>query len=357
MKKIILITLIFISLLFWSCGVSIQTMDNYGPEQTFSMLDQYGDWIFVPQLGHVWRPNVPPDWQPYTYGQWEWTNDGWMWISDEQFGWIVYHYGYWDFDDQYGWIWVPSYDWAPARVDWTYTNGYVGWAPIPPPFVSDRNAYYNQNYRKVWVVVPERNFVGNDITKYRTRSNENIQALRNQTGGRAPDLRDIERATNHKVETYNYSSDKVHSGNRDLIRVRNNGGRQEGQNQNNETRIPAQPLTPPTFTPPARTIEQPRNNPPEQNAEPPKIIPPVKGIEPPSRKNEPQGKNDKGTVEKPQQRKSSSTHKNILRNSGSRGASLKTTQPKNKPPQNQKGKDVKNNNGRDTTSEHDRRQR
>lgn len=356
MKRIIFITIILISFLFGSCGVSIQTTDNSGPEQTFSMLDQYGDWIFVPQLGHVWRPNVPPDWQPYTYGQWEWTNDGWMWISDEQFGWIVYHYGYWDFDDQYGWLWVPSYDWAPARVDWTYSNGYVGWAPVPPPFVTNRNEYYNQNYRNVWVVVPEGNFVGNNITKYRTRSNENIQGLRNQTGGRAPDVRDIEKATNHKIETYNYSSDKVPAGNRNLIRVRNNGGRQE--EQNNGTRVPSQPLAPPTFTPPARNIEQPRNNPPQQNSEPPQIKPPVKNTQPPSRNNEPQGnKNDKATTEKRPQRQDSAIQKNNLRNSGSRNTKLKTAEPKNNRPKNQNSNDVKNNNGRDTTSQHDRRQR
>ncbi len=38
--------------------------------------------------GEVWVPDgVPPDWRPYEYGHWVYTDDwGWYWVSDDQRG-------------------------------------------------------------------------------------------------------------------------------------------------------------------------------------------------------------------------------------------------------------------------------
>jgi hypothetical protein len=57
-----------------------------------------------------------------------------MWISQDPWGGIPYHYGRWAYDAYYGWLWVPGDDevWAPAWVAWRYGGGYVGWAPLPP---------------------------------------------------------------------------------------------------------------------------------------------------------------------------------------------------------------------------------
>ncbi|MGB5847146.1 MAG: DUF6600 domain-containing protein, partial [Ignavibacteriaceae bacterium] len=38
----------------------------------------------------------------------------------------------WYFDDYYGWLWYPDYEWAPAWVEWRYDNDYIGWAPLHP---------------------------------------------------------------------------------------------------------------------------------------------------------------------------------------------------------------------------------
>ena len=100
-------------------------------------LEQYGVWRPHPRFGDVWVPaGVPPDWRPYEYGRWVYTDDwGWYWASDDveaNWGWVVYHYGRWAFERGFGWFWVPGDEWAPAWVNWRYGDDYVGWAPLPP---------------------------------------------------------------------------------------------------------------------------------------------------------------------------------------------------------------------------------
>src|SRR5262249_20259580 len=31
-----------------------------------------------------------------------------------------------------GWCWAPDRVWGPSWVSWRYTDGYCGWAPLPP---------------------------------------------------------------------------------------------------------------------------------------------------------------------------------------------------------------------------------
>ena len=95
-------------------------------------LAPYGDWVEMPDYGWSWAPHVEGDWRPYTRGQWIMTDDGWFWDSDEPFGWATYHYGRWLNDPEYGWVWIPGTEWAPAWVSWRHGNGYTGWAPLPP---------------------------------------------------------------------------------------------------------------------------------------------------------------------------------------------------------------------------------
>lgn len=101
--------------------------------ETFqASLAPYGDWVVVGSYGRVWRPHVAAGWRPYYYGRWEWTNEGWLWVSDEPFGWAAYHYGRWTLEPSHGWVWVPGYEWAPAWVSWRYSGDVVGWAPLGP---------------------------------------------------------------------------------------------------------------------------------------------------------------------------------------------------------------------------------
>lgn len=96
-------------------------------------LSPYGAWIHVEDYGDCWQPYVDdPDWHPYALGHWAYTDQGWLWISDEPFGWATYHYGSWINIEGRGWCWVPGHEWAPAWVTWRYGDGYCGWAPMPP---------------------------------------------------------------------------------------------------------------------------------------------------------------------------------------------------------------------------------
>jgi len=96
-------------------------------------LDAYGSWFEMAPYGYVWAPaGVGRDWRPYTVGRWVYSDYGWTWVSDEDFGWAVFHYGRWVHARRYGWVWVPGTTWGPAWVAWRSGGGYSGWAPLPP---------------------------------------------------------------------------------------------------------------------------------------------------------------------------------------------------------------------------------
>lgn len=107
----------------------------------YRKLEPYGDWMETGDYGYVFQPRQAAhsrDWRPYTNGHWVYTDAGWTWISDEQFGWATYHYGRWIRLRSVGWVWVPGEQWAPAWVSWRRGNDYVGWAPLPPEAQFDR---------------------------------------------------------------------------------------------------------------------------------------------------------------------------------------------------------------------------
>lgn len=113
-------------------------------------LGSNGRWIDTPEYGTVWQPvSVSPDWQPYRLGRWAWTDAGWAWVSDEPFGWAVYHYGRWGFAPALGWYWVPGRIWAPAWVEWRFGDRFAGWCALGPAGVA-----VVQAARWVWVETP-----------------------------------------------------------------------------------------------------------------------------------------------------------------------------------------------------------
>jgi len=267
MKKLILIVSVFAGLVLSGCVITSETTSSrvvYHPNPTFSDLDNYGNWEDVPGYGTVWKPFDEDNWQPYADGQWVWTDQGWMWDSNEPYGWIVYHYGYWQFTDFDGWFWVPSYDWAPARVRWYRANGYVGWAPAPPPAMGPGVMYDNNYARRVWVVVPEQNFAGQNEVKYRNRDYvPDAQVLRSSDGGRAPELRDIERVSNRTINVVRPTREQVNEGNRQLTRVR-----VQPNTPASPSTIRTQPInpgTPANNTPPVVNPRKPVVNQPEIN--------------------------------------------------------------------------------------------
>lgn len=111
-----------------SAGVSIHaTSDFYEP------LAPLGTWVEVGSYGRCWHPaGVAAGWRPYCNGDWEWTNCGWYWVSNDPWAWACYHYGAWIYDPGVGWCWVPGIEWAPAWVCWRTGDDYIGWAPCGP---------------------------------------------------------------------------------------------------------------------------------------------------------------------------------------------------------------------------------
>ncbi len=116
-----------------SSSPSTQVINN---NYFYNQLEPYGQWIQVGTYGSVWRPTaavVDVGWKPYhTNGSWIYSDHGWYWKSTYSWGWAPFHYGRWHHHNNHGWVWVPGYDWGPSWVSWRYTQGYYGWAPLPP---------------------------------------------------------------------------------------------------------------------------------------------------------------------------------------------------------------------------------
>ena len=129
----------------------------------FAELSRFGEWFETREYGFVWQPTelrTDPVWRPYTRGRWVNSDQGWTWLSEEPFGWAVYHYGRWVLLAQHGWVWVPGDDWAPAWVSWRQNDDYLGWAPLPPETLYDEVYDYDPGIDLAYDVSPDYyNFV------------------------------------------------------------------------------------------------------------------------------------------------------------------------------------------------------
>ena len=136
----------------------------------YDELDPYGQWAWHPR----YRLCVAADdgvarWRPYTVGRWIYSDYGWYWDSREPFAWAVYHYGRWGYDPDYGWFWVPGDVWAPAWVQWRYSDNYVGWAPIGPGrqgYAYGAPVSYEPSIAEAWVFVQPRYMTSRAISHY-----------------------------------------------------------------------------------------------------------------------------------------------------------------------------------------------
>ena len=112
------------------------------------------------------RPFEVIGWHPYTYGHWVYTDVGWTWVSDYEWGAIPYHYGTWVLEPELGWVWVPGYVWAPAWVVFRTGPSYVGWAPVPPSFSVGMSFSFSNHGADHFVFVREPDFVAPHIHRY-----------------------------------------------------------------------------------------------------------------------------------------------------------------------------------------------
>ncbi len=109
----------------------------------YDQLSPYGQWVDVDPYGLCWVPaDVDAGWRPYTNGYWDWTDDGWCWVSNYDWGWAPFHYGRWFDSPEFGWCWVPGTVWAPAWCMWRFGDDWTGWCPLPP----DENFLHGRDF-------------------------------------------------------------------------------------------------------------------------------------------------------------------------------------------------------------------
>ncbi|MBN2291424.1 MAG: cell envelope integrity protein TolA [Pirellulales bacterium] len=194
---------LMVSLLFFLAGCTT-TMDQQATsDEAFiddvEYLSAYGMWADYPAYGQVWRPHVVSDWEPFYYGHWIWTDNGWAWTSYEPYGWLVYHYGNWGYEPGFGWFWVPGDTWYPARVQWYTFGNYAAWAPYPPPSMMWPDPWdpYDVN---IWIVVDINDFTNENIGRHRIKQPVYRDRVWSKTVVRQPpDVKQVERAIQRTV--------------------------------------------------------------------------------------------------------------------------------------------------------------
>jgi hypothetical protein len=176
----------------------------------------YGEWVVTAEFGRCFRPRgIEVGWRPYTNGRWCYTDDGWLWASDEPYGWATYHYGRWYEDSRAGWVWVPGRTWRRRGWRGGHGGGNVGWAPLPPHRRGTSiniNVEINRIEPRHYAFVEER-YVAEPRIRERVRPVQqnvtiinnttnitNITTVNNKVVNRGVDPAEVERAAGKKVQ-------------------------------------------------------------------------------------------------------------------------------------------------------------
>lgn len=207
----------------------------------YASLSPHGTWIDIGYGAIAWKPTIMArTWKPYFQGRWIWSDYGWYWYSYEPFGHIVYHYGRWYYDDYYGWIWIPDYEWAPAWVEWRYSDTYIGWAPLSPygVFSISIGIHFTHNYVMPytnWHYVHVNHFYSPYLTSYyvapkykyrihsRTKYKTNYAYYNGKVRNNGIDVNFIEKRTGQRIRqtsinTVNDPRQVVYDKSRDITR-------------------------------------------------------------------------------------------------------------------------------------------
>jgi hypothetical protein len=201
-------------------SIAQQEGEYISDQEFYDELQPYGTWIYDPQYGNVWIPDVEEDFRPYaTRGYWAMTSYGNTWVSDYPWGWATFHYGRWHFDNYYGWEWVPGNEWAPAWVSWRDGGGYYGWAPMEPGVSID--ASFGDNYSvpdNYWVFAPYAYINYTNVYNYYVPYNRTRTIIRNTNWLRnrynynnrvynaGPRREEIQRYSHRPVRVYNINN-------------------------------------------------------------------------------------------------------------------------------------------------------
>jgi len=185
----------------------------------YDRLSPYGSWVSLNPYGNVWTPrHMGYRWRPYSDGHWVWTDDGWTWIANEEWGDIPFHYGRWDWDNDIGWFWVPGTVWGPAWVTWRSNDQYMGWAPLPPGIEFSAGMNFNSLSINIplnfWVFIQGPHFQDQNLNPYvlpfernqtivnSTSMHNNIYTRNNRIINEGIGQDEIRRITGRAIPTY-----------------------------------------------------------------------------------------------------------------------------------------------------------
>ncbi|MBC7509520.1 MAG: hypothetical protein H7320_12355 [Ferruginibacter sp.] len=204
--------LISVLLLVNIVALSFSEAKAQSAEVNFSVfqndLSPFGRWYNNPRFGQVWVYGDPA-FKPYaTDGHWQYTNFGWSWVSDYNWGWAPFHYGRWEYDPSFGWMWIPGYEWASAWVSWSQYNDYYGWAPLG--YGADINISFGAVPYDRWNFIPRQYMGSRDFYRHCSSPGNNFfrnaVIINNYYTGRegrftsGPERREVEQYTNRQIE-------------------------------------------------------------------------------------------------------------------------------------------------------------
>jgi Family of unknown function (DUF6600) len=196
------------------------SQNNDDIEFNVADLNDNGDWIYMERFGRVWRPWVAEDWRPFSYGNWVYDGNDWIWDSYEPYGWAVYHYGNWYYDSSYGWIWIPGNVWSRACVVWMNYDDYIAWAPIPPVGITWADPWETPGFTE-WNVVMCQDFDRDNIGYYRVAKPPRYLGSKRVTIiNDAPKIEVVQRYTQRSVRRVNIRSDEIIAGHYKYRRIR-----------------------------------------------------------------------------------------------------------------------------------------
>lgn len=234
-------------------GQSVEDQQDVDFNAFYDALSPYGNWENDNEYGQVWVNNDPAFVPYYSNGNWAYTNDGWAWVSNYNWGWAPFHYGRWAYRGH--WMWVPGYDWAPAWVSWRTGGDYYGWAPLGPGISVGVNIGYGGYMAPERWIFCQRGYIASPhFSNYCVDRSRNVTIINNTTvinrvnvyrGNRfvaGPERRDVERYSGSRINPVRIrnasrpGATTVNRGDLQVYRpnVRQNGvNRQQAQPQRN----------------------------------------------------------------------------------------------------------------------------
>lgn len=191
-------------------GAQVEDQQDVDFNTFYDALSPYGDWQNDPEYGQVWVSNEPGFVPYYSNGNWAYSDAGWAWVSNYNWGWAPFHYGRWAFRGH--WMWVPGYDWAPAWVSWRTGGDYYGWAPLSPGVnIGVGIGYGGYIAAERWNFCPRNYITSGHFNNYcvdrsrnitiinNTTIINNVSTYRNTRFVAGPERRDVERYTNRRI--------------------------------------------------------------------------------------------------------------------------------------------------------------